>query len=193
MRTSKELQTGKAGEYMVCADLILKGFVAFPSEQGLPYDVLLDTGKRLLKVQVKTTSGPRKVPQRNKESLAYIFNVKRNGKNGKGRYQNGEIDLFALVCLDVMKVGYLDTTDMPDTLNIRVDALRGSYYDEDGIATYAMVQDLKSTHTQTQIAEKLGKQIAVVNRMCKSGYEPHKTKARYFSDFMREADWFIKL
>lgn len=59
--------------------------------------------------------------------------------------------------------------------------------------TGAMVQDLKSTHTQTQIAGKLGKQIAVVNRMCKSGYEPHKTKARYFSDFMREADWFIKL
>lgn len=193
MRTSKELQTGKAGEYMVCADLILKGFVAFPSEQGLPYDVLLDTGSRLLKVQVKTTSGARKVPQRNKESLAYIFNVKRNGKNNKGRYKDGEVDLFALVCLDVMKVGYLVTTDMPDTLNIRIDSLRGSYYDEDGIATHAKVQELRSTYTQTQIAEKLGKQIAVINRMCKDGYEPHKTKARYFSDFMRDADWFIKL
>ena len=85
MRTSRELQTGKAGEYLVCADLILKGFVAFPSEQGLPYDVLLDTGKRLLKVQVKTTIGARKVPQRNKETQAYIFNVKRNGKNNKSR------------------------------------------------------------------------------------------------------------
>src|SRR3990167_4849685 len=163
MRTSKELQTGKAGEYLVCADLILKGFVAFPSEQGLPYDVLLDTGGKLLRVQVKTTSGARKVPQRNKETQAYIFNVKRNGKNNKGRYQDGEVDLFALVCLDVMKVGYLVTTDMPDTLNMRVDALRGSYYDEDGIATYAKVIELKDTHTQTQIAGKLGKQIAVIN------------------------------
>lgn len=193
MRTSKELQTGKAGEYIVCADLILKGFVAFPSEQGLPYDVLLDTGSKLLKVQVKTTGGARKVPQRNKESHAYIFNVKRNGKNGKGRYQDGEVDLFALVCLDVMKVGYLITTDMPDTLNIRIDALRGSYYDEDGIATHAMVQDLRQTHTQTQIAGRLGKHISAINRMCQADYEPHKTKARYFSDFTREADWFINI
>ncbi|MDE3023822.1 MAG: hypothetical protein KGI54_18555 [Pseudomonadota bacterium] len=193
MRTSKELQTGKAGEYLVCADLILKGFVAFPSEQGLPYDVLLDTGERLLKVQVKTTSGARKVPQRNKDTLAYIFNVKRNGKNGKGRYHDGEVDLFALVCLDVMKVGYLVTTDMPDTLNIRLDSMRGSYYDEDGIATHAKVLELKETHTQTQIAGKLGKQIAVINRMCKTGYEPHKTNARYFSDFARDAEWFLKL
>lgn len=191
MRISKELQTGKAGEYLTCADLILKGFVAFPSEQGLPYDVLLDTGKRLLKVQVKTTSGGREVPQRNKNSTAYIFNVKRNGKNNKGRYLDGEVDLFALVCLDVMKVVYLVTTDMPDTLNIRIDAMRGSYYDEDGIATHAKVQELKDTHTQTQIAAKLGKQVSVISRMCKEGYEPHRTGARYLSDFVRGREWFL--
>jgi hypothetical protein len=52
IRDSKQLQIGKAGEYLVCADLILKGFVSFPSEQGLPYDVLLDTGEKLLKIQV---------------------------------------------------------------------------------------------------------------------------------------------
>lgn len=190
MRTSKELQTGKAGEYIVCADLILKGFVAFPSEQGLPYDVLLDNGSKLLRVQVKTTSGPRKVPQRNKESLAYIFNVKRNGKNGKGRYHHTEIDLFALVCLDVMKVGYLQTDDMPDTLNIRVDSMRGSYYDEDGIATHKKVHELIGTHSQTEIANKLGKHVAVINRMCKPDYQPHKTGARYLSDFFREPGWF---
>ena len=38
IRDSKQLQIGKAGEYLVCADLIMKGFIAFPSEQGLPYD-----------------------------------------------------------------------------------------------------------------------------------------------------------
>ena len=193
MRTSKELQIGKAGEYLVCADLILKGFVAFPSEQGLPYDVLLDTGKRLLKVQVKTTHGARKIPQRSKETQAYIFNIKRNGKNNKRRYQNDEIDLFALVCLDVMKVGYLVANDMPDTLNIRLDALRGTYYDEDGIATYAKVIEMKDNHTQTYIAKKLGKKISVINRMCKVGYIPYKTNARYFSDFARDAEWFMNL
>jgi len=50
-----DLQAGKAGEYLVCADLIVKGYVAFPSEQGLPFDVVLDVQGRLLRVQVKTT------------------------------------------------------------------------------------------------------------------------------------------
>ncbi len=193
MRLSNELQIGKAGEYMVCADLILKGFVSFLSEQGLPYDVLLDTGDRLLKVQVKTTVKPRAVPQRNKESFAYIFNIKRAGKGGKTRYTNNEIDLFALVCLDTMSVGYLLADKMPETLNIRIDSLRGSYYDEDGIATYKKAILLKESHTQTEIADKLGKHVSVINRMFKKGYSPHKTKARYFSDFNRNKEWFLSL
>ena len=40
IRKSNMLQIGKAGEYLVCADLILKGYIAFLSEQGLPYDVI---------------------------------------------------------------------------------------------------------------------------------------------------------
>lgn len=98
IRDSKQLQIGKAGEYLVCADLIMKGFIAFPSEQGLPYDVLLDTGKKLLKVQVKTTEKARSVQQRKNPIPAYIFSIKRAGKNGKTRYEEKEIDLFALVC-----------------------------------------------------------------------------------------------
>ena len=118
MRTSKELQIGKAGEYMVCADLILKGFVAFPSEQGLPYDVVMDTGDSVFRIQVKTTTGPRTVPQRASESKAYIFNIKRAGKSGKTRYSTKEVDLFALVCLDTKQVGYLIADNMPETINI---------------------------------------------------------------------------
>ena len=44
LRLSDDLQVGKAGEYLVCFDLIMKGFVAYPSEQGLPYDLVLDSG-----------------------------------------------------------------------------------------------------------------------------------------------------
>ena len=193
MRTSNELQVGKAGEYLVCVDLILKGFVSFLSEQGLPYDVLLDTGLKLLKVQVKTTNAPRKVPQRNKDSFAYIFNIKRAGKGGKARYTNKEIDLFALVCLDTMQVGYLLADEMPETINIRVDSMRGKYYDEDGIATYEKVMEMIKTQTQTEIARELGKHVSVINRMCKDGYEPHQTNARYFSDFTRDNKWFMSL
>ena len=194
MRTSKELQVGKAGEYLVCADLILKGFVAFPSEQGLPYDVLLDTGSRLFRVQVKTTTGPRVVPQRSLKSscTAYIFNVKRAGKKGTQRHKNNDLDIFALVCLDTRKVGYLLNGDMPETLNIRVDALRGSHYDEKGIADFAKVQELKHL-PRPEIAKATGLQVSAVYRMLQPGYKPYETGARYFSQFERDAEWFTSL
>ena len=191
IRDSKQLQIGKAGEYLVCADLIMKGFIAFPSEQGLPYDVLLDTGGKLLKVQVKTTEKARLVQQRNNPTPAYIFSIKRAGSNGKTRYEEKEIDLFALVCLDTMQIGYLTNKEMPTTINIRVDSLRGSYYDEKGKQDFEKVKELNKTiKNQSEIARKLGLQVAVVNRYLKNGWKPFEGKARYFSDFIREKEWF---
>lgn len=191
MRISNELQIGKAGEYLVCFDLVLKGYVAFLSEQGLPYDVLLDNGDKLIRIQVKTCSGPRVVPQRVSDSTAYIFNIKRHGKNNIQRYGNDEVDIFALVCLDTKTVGYIKADDMPDTLNLRVDALRGTYYDEKGIQDYNSVMALKDKMSQTQISKELNLAIATVNRMCQPEYKPFQTNARYFSDIVMEADWFL--
>jgi hypothetical protein len=194
IRDSKQLQIGKAGEYLVCADLIIKGFIAFPSEQGLPYDVLLDTGEKLLKVQVKTTEKPRKIQQRVKDSFAYVFSIKRAGANGKTRYEEKEIDLFALVCLDTMSIGYLTNKEMPTTINIRVDRLRGSYYDEKGVQDFKKVKELSKTiKNQSEIARQTGLQVAVVNRYLKNGYKPHKTKAIYFSDIVRTKKWFYEI
>jgi len=194
MRTSDMLQIGKAGEYLTCADLILKGFVAFPSEQGLPFDVVMDNGKRLLRIQVKTTAKPRSVPQRVGESQAYMFSIKRAGKDGKTRYGDEDIDLFALVCLDTMKVGYLVATDMPTTINIRADALRGTHRDERGIKDYEIVKEMNKTiKSQSEIARKTGISVSTVNRMLMDGFEPYKTSARYFSDFDRDYDWFMKI
>lgn len=194
MRKSKELQLGKAGEYMVCADLILKGLISYPSEQGLPYDVLCDTGEKLLKIQVKTTSGPRVVPQRKKETRCYIFNIKRNGKNGRGRYGKDEIDLFALVCIDSGQIGYITPNEMPDTINIRVDSLCGTYYDEKGVADFHKVNQLYNIgKSQSQISVELGISASTVSKMLQSDYTPHLTSARYMSDFIRDNEWFYGL
>ncbi len=191
MRISNELQKGKAGEYLVCADLILQGFVCYPSEQGLPYDVVLDNGERLIKIQVKTTECPREVPQRNKVTKCYIFNIKRRGKNGKKIYSHSEVDIFALVCLDTKAIGYVKNEDMPGTLNLRVDNLRGSYYDEKGVQDFEMVLNMsKHIKNQSEIARRLNMHVATVNRMLKKGYRPHKTNAVYFSEIERNYEWF---
>ena len=194
IRDSKQLQIGKAGEYLVCADLIMKGFIAFPSEQGLPYDVLLDTGKKLLKVQVKTTEKARLVQQRNNPTPAYIFSIKRAGSNGKTRYEEKEIDLFALVCLDTMQIGYLTNNEMPTTINIRVDELKGSYRDEKGIQDFEKIKELNKTiKNQSEISRITGISVATVNRYLSEGWKPFETKARYFGDFIRNKEWFYEI
>lgn len=188
---SDTLQIGKAGEYMVCADLIMKGFVAYPSEQGLPYDVVLDKGGKLYKVQVKTCLKPRIIPQRKAETYSYIFDLSRRGVSNRGVYSDDDVDLFALVALDVKMVGYIKKEDFRKNLTFRVDSMRGSYYDEQGIRHYERVMELrKSISNQHEIARQTGLDVSAVNRMCKSGYVPHKTDARYLSDIVRDRGWF---
>lgn len=130
MENINDLQAGKAGEYLVCADLITKGFIAYPSEQGLPYDVVMDFNGRLLKVQVKTTRGLRRLIQRVKPIRAYQFNIKRCGKNNKKFVTNESCHLFALVALDTKEIGYMVNKDIKGTMNFRPKELKGTFKDE---------------------------------------------------------------
>ncbi|WP_050871204.1 hypothetical protein [Enterobacter hormaechei] len=50
-----ELELGKCGEYYAIFKLAKQGFVCFPSDQGLPYDIVVETNGRLLKGQVRST------------------------------------------------------------------------------------------------------------------------------------------
>lgn len=122
-----DLQIGKAGEYLVCADLILQGHIAFPSEQGLPYDVVFDYQGKIFKVQVKTTRTSKDIPQRKIPVKGYIFNIKRRGKGNKSRTSESTCDLFALVALDTKIIGYLPNKDVRETMNFRCEKFRGTY------------------------------------------------------------------
>jgi hypothetical protein len=130
MNNIADIQIGKAGEYLVCADLILKGFIAFPSEQGLPYDVIFDYKGRLLRVQVKTTRSSKNIPQRKLPVRGYIFNIKRCGKHNSKRTTENSCDLFALVALDTRTIGYLANKDVRETMNFRSKEFKGTYRDE---------------------------------------------------------------
>src|SRR5215510_13861121 len=71
------------------------GFVvSLPFGNGTPYDLIVDTGKILLKVQVKTGR---------LRGGCILFPAQRiYGRNGTKRhkYDEGEIDLFAVYCLE---------------------------------------------------------------------------------------------
>lgn len=159
-----DLQCGKAGEYLVCADLIIKGFIAFPSEQGLPFDVVLEYDDRLLRVQVKTTRAPKEIPQRKTSIPAYIFHIGNNGKgNRRKKYAVGKVDLFALVALDTKSIAYLPYFNTQTTMNFRVPECRGNYHDEQAGSLKEIVMKLKSEGLSCEvIAEKTGLKLSNV-------------------------------
>ena len=144
MKNISDLQIGKSGEYLVCADLILNGFIAYPSEQGLPYDVVMDVDGILYKVQVKTTRGAKHVPQRKTDIPAYIFHIGNHGKRNKTKlYSKNQVDIFALVALDSKRIAYLPFFNHKTSMNFRVPELRGKYHDEKGVIQKAKVIDLR--------------------------------------------------
>lgn len=129
MEFKSDLHAGRAGEHLAVFDIFSKGFDCFPAAQGMPYDLVLDDGGNLLKVQVKTTRKPSKMANR-QNMQGYCFNVRKCGKHGRKMYAKEDVDIFALVALDSMEVGYISVGKMPITLYVRPESLRGTYDDE---------------------------------------------------------------
>jgi hypothetical protein len=102
-----DLEVGKAAEHLVVADLILSGYRAYLTEQGLPYDLVIDHGNRLYRVQVKASRCAKRMPQRAMNTPGYLYHVRRAGKGGRRRYGDDEFDLLALVGMVIRVVAYL--------------------------------------------------------------------------------------
>ncbi len=105
---SNELEFGKLGEHLVCADLIKKGYIAFLTDAGLPYDIICVINKEIKRIQVKTTL--------QKTTIGKSFNVYRFGtRHSKGTRQRvnyGDMDYFAFVAVDINKIGYVKIEEM---------------------------------------------------------------------------------
>lgn len=186
MNKITDLQIGKAGEYLVCADLILNGYVAYPSEQGLPYDIVLDCEDKLYKVQVKTTRKAKEIPQRKTSIPAYIFHIGLNGRKGRNKvYQEKDVDLFALVSLETKTIAYVPFFDCKTTMNFRVPKFKGLYHDEQGYKLKKEVLDLKDKgFSCSEISEKTGLKLSNVYKYSSVSIEQKGTNSGvYFNEF----------
>jgi len=108
MALSKELQLGKAAEHLVCFDLIRRGYNAFLADQGLPFDILIEKGGRLKRIQVRSTK------QKNtygKSKNIYRFGT-RKGKGTITRVREAEVDYYAFVAMDIMRIAYIPISKM---------------------------------------------------------------------------------
>ena len=157
MVTISDLQAGKAGEHLVCADLILGGYIAFLSEQGLSYDVVVDIAGRLVRIQVKATRQPRAVPEGKDYTPTYVFNIRKMGKNGRRAYTAEDVDIFALVALDRQIVGYVAESVVKQTMVCRIRDYEGHYCEEQRAAVRQRILELRHMGLSYQaIGEQLG-------------------------------------
>ena len=103
-----ELAIGAAGEHLVCADLLALGFHPFRVEAA-PYDLGVDVGDRLLRLQVKSTRAPRAYPQEKQRHVTgYVWSPRRGRVSRNQRpYTASEIDGVACVALDIRRIAYL--------------------------------------------------------------------------------------
>lgn len=121
MFTSKEmLNVGKAAEHLVVFDLLMNGHQAYLSDQGLPYDVIVDLNGKLLRIQVKSSL---KTKNANADGRCpnnlYLFHIRRRGKLGKGnRLSEKDCDLVALVALDIKTIAYVKIKECGQTLGL---------------------------------------------------------------------------
>lgn len=181
-----DLKIGIAGEHLVCADLIMQGYDAFLSDQGLPYDVVADIRGRLTKIQVKTTRKHGNISQRTTAIPSYIYHIKRCGKGGKKILTETQIDLFALVCLDTGQVGYLLPSYVNSSVFIRVDNFKGSYPNELQKKRYDEVIKLKKSGMKnTEIANIMGINKSIVGKIISEKIKFHDV-GKYFSDIKLE-------
>ncbi len=119
----RALDLGTAGEFIVCADLILAGFRAFQSSQGLPYDVVADFGGNLIRIAVKSTTAPRSRPARENSRVCYQFMVSRgrrlsSGKTDGRAYDPADVDLVAFCGLDTRRVAYCSILECARSMHI---------------------------------------------------------------------------
>jgi hypothetical protein len=122
------IEVGKAAEYLVLADLLLQKYRAFPTDQGLPYDIVVDISGRLIRIQVKATQQPRPVPHRPGSGQSYFFYCRRAGKAGARAVPNGTFDILALVALDIRTIAYVPlNSTVPQTLHLRAPGHRSGH------------------------------------------------------------------
>ena len=98
----------------------------------MPYDIVVDLGGQMVRVQVKSTKIPKTPQSMNRGTPLYVFHTRRAGKRGRRRYSTDDFDVLALVALDPLwLIAYYALADTRnDSIAIRVPGMR---YGDGGI------------------------------------------------------------
>lgn len=129
MTVLTNLAVGIAAEHLVCAELLMMGHRAFMTDQNCPYDVAVELGGRMVRIQVKATREVRPLEQYKTAQSAYQWHIRRAGKGGQRTYDVDEFDLLALVAMDIRKVAFLPPSFYRQTIHIRPPGTGGKQFE----------------------------------------------------------------
>jgi DNA-binding CsgD family transcriptional regulator len=195
MHINDHQMIGLAGQYLACCDLITKGLVAYPVAEGLPYDLVIDGIHTILKVQVKTCWRPVSGKKESVTNKNYTFNFQHGrGKYAVGRYSEDEADIFALVALDIRKVGYVKVKDTGIALRFRSDIHKGDHQSDKVMKQHEDIMAFTSEGIPIpEICKRMGISDSTVHNHLKSDFKVADSSHRYFSAIERNADWFWEI
>lgn len=123
---------GRAGEHLVCADILSRGHECFIAEGRLPYDVVADIGGHVVRIQVKTTAGIKSCPQRKNNTPVYMWNARKFGKGSRHSYSVTDTDLVAYVALDRRIIAYRTSERIAQSTVLRIAEYRDVYQAKTG-------------------------------------------------------------
>lgn len=112
--SNNNLELGKCGEYYSIYEIIKQGKIAFLSDQGLPYDIIVDHNGYLLKGQVKSTIGHQNY---GKSANCLRFGT-RSGKGCQRRASSDLCDFYAFVSINDKIVSFFHISELESKTNI---------------------------------------------------------------------------
>ena len=100
---------GNIGEAIAFSEFVKRGYtVLFPFGQNTPYDLVVDIGGKLYKIQCKTTE------KIHEESVMLFYSCRTNGFTGKHTtYTVDEIDYIFLYCIENGYMGLINVNEVP--------------------------------------------------------------------------------
>lgn len=119
---TKEL--GNLGEIIATKRCMEKGFiVSFPYGDRARYDLLIDNGNNILKIQIKSCNPKNNILKCNLYSTQYdILKINKNNRSKKILYNKEQIDGFIVVNLESQKCYYVDIENInkSGTMHLRL-------------------------------------------------------------------------
>lgn len=114
------LKIGLAGEHFTCYIAIMQGYDAHRVSGQRAFDVLIESKETLYKVQVKTSryrDGSR--PSITFQLRRRVMNYAKK-KSIDHRYRKRDVDLYAFVSPEFMKVAFIPVVDIVNTYKINL-------------------------------------------------------------------------